>query len=422
MRKLKIPYGKGYRSISLDDEITILSPHFKRETSLKDEASIIREALTNPVSSKPLSELSKDKENIVIITSDHTRPVPSRLTLPFILKEIRKGNSNAAITILIATGAHRETTRQELEDKFGLDLLENERFAIHHSKDISENVSIGIMPNGTELFINRIAKDADLLISEGFIEPHFFAGFSGGRKSVMPGIADARSVCANHCAKWIDHPKARTGILDGNPIHDEMQKAARLANLAFIFNVVLDENKKVIAAFAGHPENAHRKGCTLVSNMFAVSSDRSDIVVVGNGGYPLDQNIYQAVKGMTAAEAVCNDNGVIIMIAECSDGHGGKSFYEFFNTNKSIPELYDEILKTPSGDTNMDQWEAQILMRILKKHKVILVSALPRELVETFRLEYAVSFDEAYEMAKTFVNKEKPSICVIPDGVSVIIK
>lgn len=422
MTTIKVPYGKSFREISFHREVTVLSPHYNETIQKKPEADIIKEALAGPIDSEPLSVLAEGKNKIVVITSDHTRPVPSKLTLPFILKEIRKGNPAADITILIATGAHRETTRKELEDKFGIDLLDNEKFVIHRSKTEHENVSVGNMPNGTELFINRLAKEADLLISEGFIEPHFFAGFSGGRKSVLPGIADGRSVCANHCARWIDHPKSRTGVLEGNPIHEEMLKAAGLAKLAFIFNVVLDEEKKVIAAFAGHPETAHLKACSLVNSMFAVAAEKADIVVVGNGGYPLDQNIYQSVKGMTAAEAVCKENGIIIMLAECSDGHGGDSFYRFFKNNRSVEAIYEEILNTPSGETKIDQWEAQILLRILRKYRVIMVSSLPKELIEEFRMTHAASFEEAYHLAEKLLDKESPSVAVIPDGVSVIIK
>lgn len=424
METIKIPFGKGKLTIPAEEGATILAPAFGNgpNEGHSPEGDIIRRALLNPIESQPLSQLAAGKQKIVIITSDHTRPVPSKLTLPFLLAEIRKGNPNARITILIATGAHRETTRAEMEDKFGTELLGNETFAIHRSKATDENIAVGIMPNGTELYINRLAKEADLLVSEGFIEPHFFAGFSGGRKSVLPGVADATSVSANHCAKWIDHPRARTGILEGNPIHEEMLKAARLAHLAFIFNVVLDEDKKVIAAFAGHPEKAHLKACSLVARMFTIEAEKADIVIAGNGGYPLDQNIYQAVKGMTAAEAACKEGGVIILLAECSDGHGGDSFHAFFNNNRTIDELYGEILHTPSSKTKPDQWEAQILLRILRKHRVILVSSLPEEMPKHFRLTPAASFEEAFAKAKALSGKAKPAVIIIPDGVSVIVK
>ena len=191
-------------------------------------------------------------------------------------------------------------------------------------------VELGTLPSGGKLKINKIAAEADLLISEGFIEPHFFAGFSGGRKSVLPGVSSAATVMAYHCSEFIASEYARTGVLEGNPIHRDMIYAAEQAKLAFIINVVLDENKKVIRAYAGDFNEAHREGCRFVDQMSGVDAIPSDIVISTNGGYPLDQNIYQSVKGMTAAEASCNPGGVIIMVSSCIDGHGGQSLYDTF--------------------------------------------------------------------------------------------
>ena len=225
------------------------------------EAALIRDALDAPVDSKPLEDLARGREKICIITSDHTRPVPSKITLPLLLERIRSGNPDAEVTILVATGFHRPTTPDELMEKFGSDIVENEDLVMHYSGRDEDMVNLGLLPSGGKCIINRRAVEADLLVAEGFIEPHFFAGYSGGRKSVLPGVASRTTVLANHCSAFIAHPESRTGNLEGNPLHIDMLWAAEAAGLAFILNVVLDEEKRIVHAVAGHFDRAHRSGC-----------------------------------------------------------------------------------------------------------------------------------------------------------------
>ena len=214
--------------------------------------------------------------------------------------------------------------------------------------------------------------DADLLVSEGFIEPHFFAGFSGGRKSVLPGVAGRKTVLANHCSEFIDHPRARTGILDGNPIHEDMLWAAKTAKLAYVVNVVLNSEKNVIYAVAGEPEAAHKKGTDFLLSLCGANAVESDIVITTNGGYPLDQNMYQAVKGMTAAEAAVKEGGVIIMLAKSNDGIGGDHFYHQLADERDINKTMDLFLSRGRNETVPDQWQTQIFIRVLQKAKVII--------------------------------------------------
>ena len=291
-----------------------------------------------------LKELARDKKKIVIISSDHTRPVPSHITMPIILDEIREGSPEANITILVASGFHRASTKAELRDKYGDEIVDKEKIVIHDSRDKDNMVKIGILPSGGDLILNKLAIQADLLVAEGFIEPHFFAGFSGGRKSILPGIASKETVLANHCSEFIAHPKARAGILKGNPIHEDMLYAAKKANLNFILNVVINGDKKIINAFAGHWKEAHLEGCEFVSKLAGVKSKPADIVITTNGGYPLDQNIYQSVKGMTAAEDTCKKGGVIIIASACDDGHGGDFFYNTFAKANAVQNVMDEIM------------------------------------------------------------------------------
>ena len=419
--KTTIPYHKTQLPIEIPDEnfvCTLTANHAKASGT---EQEIVERAMDNPIGSKSLEELVQGKRRMVIISSDHTRPVPSRVTMPIILRRIRVANPDIKITILIATGFHRPTTKEELIDRYGAEIVANENIVVHRSHD-DEMADLGTLPSGGKLLLNKVAIDTDLLIAEGFIEAHFFAGFSGGRKAVLPGIASATTVMANHCSEFIASPHARTGILEDNPIHRDMIYAARQAKLAFILNVVIDAQKKIIAAFAGDSEKAHVTGCEFVLNMSQVKKNPTDIVITTNGGYPLDHNIYQAVKGMTAAEANCKEGGVIIMVAGLSDGHGGESFCKMLTKAQSPQKLLEEFSSIPRNKTKPDQWEAQILCRILSKHKVIMVTDMCDErLILGMHMEHAETFDEALSRAFEIKGKNA-TVSLIPDGVSVIVR
>lgn len=424
MTVIKIPYAKGFVDLKVPQEnllgvLESKAHHFKAE---HDQRTLVKIALENPVGSKRLRDLAKDKKNIVIITSDHTRPVPSKITMPILLEEIRSGNPEAEISILIATGFHRLTTEAEMIDKFGEEIVRNERLINHDSREGKDLVKVGVLPSGGDLWLNKLAMEADLLVAEGFIEPHFFAGFSGGRKSVLPGVAGAQTVLANHCSKFIASDHARTGILKNNPIHRDMLYAAEAASLAFILNVVIDSEKRVINAFAGHREEAHEAGCEFVMKLASVEAKPADIVITSNGGYPLDQNIYQAVKGMTAAEASAREGAVIIIAAACNDGHGGEDFYKTFLENKTPQDVMDKIMEIPMEETIPDQWESQILARILIKHQVIMVTdQCDPKMITDMHMLHAFNLEEALEKAFELKGR-KASLTVIPDGVSVIVK
>lgn len=423
MIKVKLPYGK--KNITIDipkDRLEgILISQVHKYNVQDSEEEVVKKALVKPIGMSRLRDLAQGKKRIVVISSDHTRPVPSHITMPLILNEIRQGNSKAEIIILVATGYHRASTEAELRDKYGDKIVDKEMIVIHNSRDRDNMIKVGMLPSGGELVLNRLAIETDLLVAEGFIEPHFFAGFSGGSKSILPGIASETTVLANHCSEFIAHKKTRTGILEGNPIHKDILYAAKKANLAFILNVVINADKKIINAFAGHWEEAHLKGCEFVSKLAGVKSKLADIVITTNGGYPLDQNIYQSVKGMTAAEDTCKKSGVIIIASKCVDGHGGDYFYNTLAKANSIQELMDEIINRDQNKTIPDQWESQILARILLKHKVIMVTNASKEIVENMHMKWASSVAEAIKMAdKMLGNRSK--ITVITDGVSVIVR
>ena len=377
---------------------------------------VIEEAVKHASGTLSLRQLSQNKRRVTILISDHTRPVPSRLILPVLLHEIRAGNPEAQIILLVATGCHRATTDAELEAKLGKDILDKEKIVIHDCDGPMKYC--GKLPSGGELWLNPLAVETDLLVAEGFIEPHFFAGFSGGRKSVLPGVSGRSTVMYNHNAQFIAHPKARAGVLDGNPVHADMQYAARAAKLAFICNVILDEKKKVIHAVAGDCVEAHRAGCDYLYERCCVPKREADIVIVSNGGYPLDQNLYQSPKAVATAEACCREGGVIIMCCACRDGFGGENFERLIT--QGTPEEIDRFLSSiPPKESISEQWCAQIYARILKQYKVILVSELDPDQVRRANLIPAATPDEALDLARHLTGPAA-EVVVIPDGVSVL--
>ena len=424
MKIVNFPYGKEMISYDFEGENFngVLVSKLHEYTPTASGLPLVEAAMDAPIGSPKLSELAVGKKKVVIIASDHTRPVPSKIIIPPMLREIREGSPDADITILIATGCHRDTTREELIYKFGEEIVANEKIVVHDSTKDEDLVKIGILPSGGELYINKLAYEADLLVSEGFIEPHFFAGYSGGRKSVLPGVAGRASVLANHCSEFIAHDRARTGVLEGNPIHNDMLWAAKKAKLAYIVNVVINEKKEAIYAVAGDVEKAHLAGCDFLSKLCRAKPMWADIAISTNGGYPLDQNIYQAVKGMTAAEATVKEGGVIIMLAKSNDGHGGEQFYRQLADEPDISVTMKTFLDRGRNETVPDQWQTQIFLRILERATVIYVSDADDDMVMDMHMIPAKSLDEALEKAKQILEDiENPSITAIPDGVAVMV-
>ena len=419
--RITLPYHRSLLQAELPDDriLAVLAPK-KPDKSAVTQEQWVEDALSHPIASAPLHVLAKNASRVLILSSDHTRPVPSKILMPLILREIRKGNPRAEIIILVATGCHRPSTREELVEKYGEQIVATECIRMHDSTAENDLADKGILPSGGRLRLNRLVDWADLLVGEGFIEPHFFAGFSGGRKSVLPGIASRDTVLYNHCAEFIAHPKARTGILSGNPIHEDMVYAAQAANLKFIVNVALDENKQITGAWAGDFMKAHEAGCSHVSSHARVPVVKGDIVITSNGGYPLDQNIYQAVKCMTAAEACVRSEGVIIVSAACHDGHGGDYFFRQSSQRLSPEEIIRQICSVPAEETEPDQWQTQIFMRVLRHARVILIAdpAL-KEQIGKMHMTYAPSLENALALAETMAPGGK--YVIIPDGVSVIV-
>lgn len=420
--EIKIPYGKTYQTLEIKEDFQLIESKIQELGKAADEDKIVLDAMAAPIASPRLRELAAGKKNAVVIISDHTRPVPSKRIIPHMLTELREGNPDIEITLLVATGCHRGTTPAELVHKLGEEIASREHIVVHDC-DASPLTDLGALPSGARLVVNSLVAKADLVVSEGFIEPHFFAGYSGGRKSILPGVCSRVTVLGNHCAAFIDDPKARMGVIDGNPINRDMERAARMAKLAYIVNVVVNEDHEVVAAFAGDAVEAHHAGCAYLAKYCeAETAYKADIVITSNGGAPLDQNAYQAVKGLTTAADAAADGGALIICAECADGIGGDSFYKALSECSGPTELLEEIRRVPMDETVPDQWQYQILARILEKHRVYFVAREDMaEAINAMKMEYAPSLEEAY--ARALAQKgPSPRVTVIPNGVSLIIK
>jgi len=420
--KVKIRYGRNglsFDSRGLPVEVLASRIDDMQIPSGVSGRDIVRAAMDCPIGSPTLRELAKGCRTCTLIISDHTRPVPSRDILPEMLRELREGNPDISITLLAATGCHRLTTADELREKVGGEIFDRERIEVHDCE--RNNVKIGVLPSGADLVVDRLVAESDLVCAEGFIEPHFFAGFSGGRKSILPGVCDKRTVMGNHCSAFLADDRATAGVLDGNPIHTDMKAAARMARLRYIVNVILDGGHRTAAAFAGDAVEAHRRGCGELMRWCGVRAERAgDIVISSNGGAPLDQNLYQAVKGIVTADGVAAEGGVIIMCAECADGSGSDAFYAALRDCAGPRELLERVLKVPQLETPVDQWQYQLLVKVLVKHRVIFVTRPElASMVREMKMDYAPDIDTAIAMARADVG-EGAHIVALPDGISVI--
>ena len=417
MQTIQMLYGSGTMELRIPQDSYCQILESRTQSVVSDPEKILRDALENPIGSADIRELTKTAKTILIITNDNTRPMPSNLTIPALIGQFFYPKEHYDITILIAAGLHRAMTDAEIRQQLGNEVAEKYPVVVHSATNQSSLTSFGLLPSGKELFLNRLVKEHDLVIAEGFIEPHFFAGYSGGRKSILPGVAGADNILENHSPNNIANPGSCQANLVGNPIHDECVAAARLANLQFILNVALNKDKQIIAAFAGHPEIAHLEGCRFVEAHMTMDALQTDIVVASNNGYPLDRNLYQVVKGIDTAAKVARKGGAIIMTVECLDGVGHDSFRALIQSCASVEELNEKMSLPPC---DIDKWQVQVLARALIDHTIILVSGgIERELAEQLFFGYAATLDEALVRALSLIG-EGASISVLPEGPVII--
>ncbi|MGA2976102.1 MAG: nickel-dependent lactate racemase [Spirochaetia bacterium] len=415
--KVTLAYGKTGLDVRLPEwaDIAIIEPRFV--PAAPDERRVITDSLRNPIGALPLGEGVSPHDTVAVVFSDITRPTPNALVIPTILDELRAaGVPRDRITLFNATGTHRPNTELELIGMLGREIVSSYRIVQNDARAAAEHVKVGATRSGNEIWIQKEFMACSYKILTGFIEPHFFAGFSGGGKAVMPGMARLDTVIRNHSASNIDHPRAQWAVLDGNPIRGEVDEAAALVRPSFLVNVALNRDKAVTRSFAGDVFEAYRAGTGFVkSTSMARVASAFDIVLTSNSGFPLDLNLYQAVKGMSAAARITRPGGSLLIAAECRDGipsHG--SFGRLLREARDPDDLLARI-RTP-GFMMDDQWQAQILALIVKKADVFVhASGLTAAQITQAKLTPCPCLEDQINALLEKYGKNA-RICVLPEG------
>ena len=411
--QVDLAYGRTGLTITLPHEnVDIVEP--VNLPGVPDPLVALRDSLRNPIGTKPLNELAGAEDSVAIVFCDITRPAPNHLMIPAILAELAHVPRENFV-LINATGMHRPNSEAELCGMLGEEVVANYRIVNHDSTDKSQLRFLGETSSGGPVWVNTHYLDASVKILTGFIEPHFFAGFSGGAKLILPGIAGADSVMHNHNAEMIGHPKATWGQLEANPIHCEQREAAALCPPDLSLNVTINKSKEITGVFAGEMIQAHEAGCAFARrSVMRPVAEPYDIVITTNSGYPLDLNLYQAVKGMSAAYQVVKQGGAIIIAAECAEGIGHGHFEDLLQERESPAALLD-LINSP-GFSRFDQWEAQILAQILLKAEVHLYAEnLSDQSIRDAHLTPCRSIEETVAaLQEQFGSGAR--ICVLPMG------
>jgi nickel-dependent lactate racemase len=412
--RMRLDYGEHGLEVDLPDErLTVIEPVFK--PALPDAHAALIAALRKPIGRAPLRELARRGQRVAISVCDITRAQPRREMLRALIEEMPEIRDDD-ITILIATGTHRVNTPAELEAMLGPDIVRRYAVVNHDSRDNASLAGVGETSTGVPVYLNRRWVEADFRITTGFVEPHFFAGFSGGPKMVAPGLAGLATVLVLHDAARIGHPNATWGITEGNPIHDDVREIARATGVDFAVDVTLNRQQRITAVFAGDLFEEHRRACAQVKcDAMRPVEAPFDVVVTTNSGYPLDQNLYQAVKGVSAAAQVVKPGGTIVCAAECRDGLPSHGAYGRLLASQPTPEALLRMI-TADGHAVPDQWQVQIQAQIQMKARVMIKnSCLPPAAVRAAHFEpiddVGGAIDEAMRSAGPAA-----TLCVLPQG------
>jgi lactate racemase len=414
--RVRLAYGDDGLDVDLPrDRTTVVEPTYAE--AVEDQRAVLRRALREPVAGPPLRELVRPGQTVAIAMCDGTRPQPRHLMVPAVLEELDGVVALDDVVVLVATGTHRGNTDAEIRAMLGDQLAGRVRVVNHDARDDSSLVFLGTHGNGVPVLLNREWVDADVRITTGFVEPHFFAGFSGGPKLVAPGLAGLETVLTLHDAKRIGDPQATWGVCEGNPVHDDIRAVVdAVGRVDFAFDVVLNREQRVVEAFGGTlapmhvaaRESARRLAMRPVPGLF-------DVVVTTNAGYPLDQNLYQAVKGMTAGATVVRPGGTIVCAAECRDGFPDHGSYREVLSSEPSPEA---LLATIAARerTVPDQWQVQVQARVQAKARVVMhTSHLSAQDLASAHLGHT---DDVAETVREALGVAGPEarVCVLPEG------
>jgi len=371
--EVRLDYGRLGLPVRLPESVRASLVEPSKGAPLCDPTAAVEEALQHPVGARPLAALARGRRAAVVVISDKTRPVPNGIVLPPILATLETaGIARERIEILVATGLHRANTHDELVEMTSADIVERYRFRNHVARTPGEHVHLGRTRRGTEIWIDRGFLAADLKIVTGLIEPHLMAGYSGGRKGVVPGLAGVDTMRSAHGPVMLEGHLG-PGIVDGNPFHEDLLEMVRQTHVDFLVDVSIDRSRRLTGVFAGDIEQAHAVGMEFVEREVRVDLDApADIVITSAGGYPLDDTFYQAIKGLTGALNVVRRGGTIILAAAVSEGIGSQDFEELLRTAHSNDAFMARI--TAPGFFRIDQWMVQHLCQVLRKAEVTLVS------------------------------------------------
>ena len=413
--KVKLAYGKTGLDVELpDDRTTVVEPSYL--PGLPDQVGPIRTAIRDPVGgAEPLRKLAQPGQTVAISVCDVTRPMPSATVLPVLLRDLSH-LPDGDIAILVATGTHRANTDAELRRMLGDEVVERYTVLNHNAFDESILKYAGDTPDGIPIYLNRNWLEADLRITVGFVEPHFFAGFSGGPKMVAPGLAGFDTIMRLHNAEMIGHPEARWGVTVGNPIHDAIRGIASQTGVDFALDVTINREHRVTSVYAGEPTAVHRAASRFAKTISMQPVERPfEVVLTTNSGYPLDQNLYQAVKGMSAAAQVVKRGGAIIAAAECVDGIPDHGEYGRLLRESSGPREILDTVNAPGHNVH-DQWQVQIQAQIQLRAEVKLKSTyLSDEQVRAAHIEPVEDIERAVEDELRRRGSDS-RLCVIPEG------
>jgi len=407
-----VPYGKTEICARIPTRNYLGNIEPKEKEGVKDPKAEITRALNEPIGTKRLAEMVNPGSKVVIVVNDQTRSTPSHLILPPVIEDLNKaGIPDSDITIVFGCGTHRAPKPEEQKVILGEETLGRIKTVSHDCKAKDLVYLSRTKTHLNKVYVNKVFAEADFRILTNSIELHYYAGYGGGRKSVLPAVSGEETIQHNHA--MILNPKAKTGVLEGNPVHEDMVEAARLAKADFIVNAVTNSRNEIVKAFAGDLVQAFSEGVKLVDEMYKVQIERrADIVVASSGGHPHDIDLYQAHKGLENALEATKRGGAIIWVAECPDGHGNEIFYDWMTKFKDPKEMETEIKR----HFKLGGHKAYYLVKALQRVQVILVSTLPDyHAVGTFRLRTARALNDALRDAFDIVGKDA-RVWVMPHG------
>ncbi len=411
--EVELKYGDSHKQLKLDDKNLIGILEIKKTPGIPDVAEAEIEALANPMGSKKLSEIAKGKKTACVVVSDYTRGTPYKrpnfnLLLPIIDELHAGGIKDADIKFLVGTGAHRAHTDKENIDNFGEEIVKKYE-VISHDCD-KNNVSLGKLSTGNELLLDRVWVESDVRVMTGLITTHYFGGFSGGRKGILPGITARETIRKNHA--MIVRPEVDIAKTKGNPISDEMDEAARKAGVDFLLNVVINDKKDIVKIVAGDLEEAYEEGWKACRDLYLVPfKERADVAFACAGGYPKDVSLYQSQKTINNAKLVLKEGGTIVLISECREGIGSDTFAQWLLEASSL----DELLNTDPTKIVVGGHTAVGNAKVLKKFDILVVSSIQKEELEKRFYKYAEGIDQAIEWVKNKHGENFKSY-VMPQG------